>query len=659
MKVNFQILIGRRAEARRGVKMKRRLAILTAAMMLTVFCGSFVHAAEAGDVEVPKSAVPKSEDTKSGNMISEGNKSLPSGIGSGETGREIEAFVEEHKDTMAGMAVSVFEKDNILYEGYFGFTDREAGIAVDENSVFEWGSATKTLVWVSVMQQVEQGKLDLTADVRKYLPEGFLTNSNPSYSTPVTMLDLMNHTAGYQELLVDLFVKDRKDIHSLGEQLKLHEPVQIYEPGTITAYSNWGVTLAAYLVECVSGQEFCEYVHQNIFAPLGMEHSALAADLSDNSWVSDKRGELQCYTADGTLIPDCFYYISLYPAGMCTSTLGDMRLWAEALAVRDERLLSADTWSEFYEPTSLFTGTTVARNCHGLWTELRSSLIVGHGGNTAGCSSYILVEPESGLGAVVMTNQQNEAVFNDHMMDLIFGASDRTLYFDRTENPAGVYRTARTILAGPLKIYSAGFTGDFADDDSQPWHYVEDAPGGTLVQFAYTDYIKVSSSTMILEVVLLFGALAAAALAAVVLTAKLICGIMLTQKNKVPASDFMRAEAHGNSGIISKLRKKAAHVSWQAVSCVSVLLTAGLFCYVAVQVLSYAVYESYRWGFYGIALLMTLMIVLFVYGVFGTIKLFKGKSAIKSRILNILVLLILFFILAFMGYFQLWRIWII
>lgn len=595
----------------RVIRLKRVFAILSAVMILTFFCGASVHAAEAG-------------------------LSLPSGIASGEIGREIEAFVEAHKDTMAGMAVSVFENSSILYEGYFGFTDREAGIAVDENSVFEWGSATKTLVWVSVMQQAEQGKLDLNADVREYLPESFLTNTNKSYDTPVTMLNLMNHTAGYQELLVDLFVKDGKDIHPLGEQLKLHEPFQIYESGTVTAYSNWGVALAAYIVECVSGQDFCEYVHQNIFKPLGMEHSALAADLSDNMWVSEKRRELQCYTADGTLIPDCFYYISLYPAGMCTSTLGDMSLWAEALAGRDEKLLSADTWSEFYEPTSLYTGTDVARNCHGLWTELRSSLIVGHGGNTAGCSSYILVEPVSGLGAVVMTNQQNEAVFNEHMMDLIFGAPDRTLYFDGGQEPAGAYRIARTILAGPFKIYSAGFTGDFADDASRPWHYVENAPGGTLVQFSYTDYIKVSWATMILECVLLFGALAAAVLAVVILTAKLICGI------------------------VSKVRRTAKTPGrWQTVSCVSVLLAAGLFGYIAAQALSYAVYETYRWGFYGIVLLMALMAALFVYGVFGTIRSIKNQFAIKYRILNILVLVILLFILAFMGYFQMWRIWIL
>lgn len=614
------------------MELKRVFAALAAVVTLTVSCSASALAAESTE-----------------------KAALPSGMEPAGIGRAIEDFVEEHRDTLAGMAVSVFEKDSVLYEGYFGYTDKEAGLAVDEESVFEWGSATKTLVWVSVMQQVELGKIDLAKDVREYLPENFLTNTNKSYDTPVTMLNLMNHTAGYQDLLVDLFIKekDKKEIRPLGEQLKRREPVQVYEPGTITAYSNWGVALAGYIVECVSGQDFCEYVHENIFAPLGMEHSALAADLGDNSWVSEKRRELQCYTADGALIPECFYYISLYPAGMCTSTLGDMRLWAAALAGRDGKLLSADTWSEFYEPTSLYTGTNVARNCHGLWTELRSSLIVGHGGNTAGCSSYILIEPLSGLGAVVMTNQQNEEVFNECMMDLIFGPLDGTRYFDEEPEPPGAYRVARTILAGPFKLYGAGFTGDFADDDSHPWHYAEDTPGGTLVQFTYTDYIRVSGAVMILEIALFLGAPAAVLAAAVILTAKLICGIVgVVRKSGTGGFPVQGHKAsYTKTGI--RLRK------WQVVSCLSVVLAAGLVGWAALQAQSFGAYDSYRWCFYGILLLMIFMASLLVYGISGVIRFQKEKAAIRHGILNIMVLVILSLILVFMGYFQLWRIWII
>ena len=87
-------------------------------------------------------------------------------------GREIEQFVSEHEKTTAGMAVTVFDSEKELYSGCFGFTDIEQGIKTDPNSVFEWGSTTKLLVWSSVMQLYEQGKIDLDTDIRQYLPEG-------------------------------------------------------------------------------------------------------------------------------------------------------------------------------------------------------------------------------------------------------------------------------------------------------------------------------------------------------------------------------------------------------------------------------------------------------------------------------------------------------
>ena len=92
---------------------------------------------------------------------------LPSGVENVEIGEQIEAFVEAHKETTAGMSVSVFNEENNVYTGYFGYGDKENAVIMDAETVVEWGSATKLLVWVSVMQLWEQGKLDLDADVKE------------------------------------------------------------------------------------------------------------------------------------------------------------------------------------------------------------------------------------------------------------------------------------------------------------------------------------------------------------------------------------------------------------------------------------------------------------------------------------------------------------
>ena len=379
---------------------------------------------------------------------------LPSGVERGELGSEIEGFVTEHSASTAGMAVAVFDAEGDIYRNYFGYIDMEKDLTVDAESVFEWGSATKLLVWVSVMQLWEQGKIDLDGDVRAYLPEGFLTNL--SFDRPVTVTNLMCHNAGFQEMLFDVFVEDKADVKPLGEALRAHMPAQIYEPWTVTAYSNWGVALAGYIVELISGQEFYTYVRENIFEPLGMDHSALAPDLGDNPWVAEQRDKLRCYTAGAKLIPDCKYYIPIYPAGSCVSTLEDFSRFASALLQENTPLFASDRTRDFMlTPTSFCGGSDIPSNCHGFWAIAFKDMVPGHGGNTAGCSSYLLIQPETGLGAVVMTNQQNEEVYNFELMELIFGEFDEEEFFGgKRELPTGMYRSSRTVRRGVLKLYS-------------------------------------------------------------------------------------------------------------------------------------------------------------------------------------------------------------
>ena len=114
----------------------------------------------------------------------------PSGISYSDIPPAIENYVEEHKETTTGMSVAVYDENGVIYQNHFGYADKENGLVIDENTVFDWGSVSKTLIWINVMQLVEQGKLDLEEDIRSYLPEGFLTNL--TYDEKITMLDLMN-----------------------------------------------------------------------------------------------------------------------------------------------------------------------------------------------------------------------------------------------------------------------------------------------------------------------------------------------------------------------------------------------------------------------------------------------------------------------------------
>ena len=105
--------------------------------------------------------------------------------------------------TVPGACVVISESGKIAFSKGYGCSDMEHLVKMDpRKTVFEWGSISKTFVWVSIMQMEEKGAVDLTEDIRTYLPKGFLKNLR--YEEPITLLHLMNHTAGFEEQMLNL-----------------------------------------------------------------------------------------------------------------------------------------------------------------------------------------------------------------------------------------------------------------------------------------------------------------------------------------------------------------------------------------------------------------------------------------------------------------------
>ena len=541
----------------------------------------------------------------------------------GELGARLDAFIAEHEDTTAGLAAAVFGKDDVEYIKYAGYADIEGGVPVDEETVFEWGSVTKLLVWVSAMQLVERGELDLEADVRTYLPEGFLRNLK--FDGSVTMQNLMNHNAGFQELGVDIILPGEGRIKSLEEALRAYEPEQVYAPGTVVAYSNWGVALAGYIVERISGMSFADYVHKNIFQPLGMARTALMPDLSDNDWVREKRAELKCYGDDVKPLGKKIQRIWLYPCGMCTGTFVDFMSFARALLAEDSALFSSpETRALMFSP-SLEYGDGTARNCHGFWVEYFGVPTLGHGGNTLGCSSYLRLDLENSRGAVVMTNQRSETVYNCDMMEEIFG----TYSYDGPL-PQGIYRSARVILRGPMKLNSLSYTGfEEAERDEYSKMYLR--PDGVM-SMPYGDYLPVSVPQFALEVGMALLLVLGVVFSIVYLLVRLVAAIVRRIKKKdAPAADAGRP-----------LRTAAAATQ----SFLGVMV-------VSLWFLVFAVRSSwYMWVFYLAAILVPVLLVL-------AWRLFKkdagGRKGIRA--LNVISAVFLITTAANIVFWQMYRFW--
>lgn len=391
-------------------------------------------------------------------VFADDNRTTPTGIKYDDIGSAIETWSEENPDAFVSFVTSVFDKDEILYEGAFGYSDRENEVLANSETVYEWGSVTKLTVWVSVMQLYEQGKIDLTADVRGYLPEDFFKNLK--YDEPVTMLNLMNHNAGWCETTWALQVDDAGEIVPLEQALRDTEPPQIYRPGEVCSYSNWGAALAGFIVERISGMSYADYVRQNIFEPLGMEHTSILPDHSDNSWVKQKREELVSYsTFYGTSWDEEGHelvYINLYPAGSATGTVSDMARFAQSFVSDDCPLFGKKETRDLLLSPSLFLGDTdIPVCCHGLWTEERGGIrLIGHSGGTNSCSTNLLFDTDTGLGMVFMT-----AGGHPEIPTLIFGeetAFDPEGYSSSISSPgnlAGIYAGCRSVRHGVYKIY--------------------------------------------------------------------------------------------------------------------------------------------------------------------------------------------------------------
>src|SRR5215471_12973251 len=178
---------------------------------------------------------------------------------------------------IAGAVVSVVKDGNVLFQKGYGYADVEAKRPVlPDQTLFRPGSISKLFTATAVMQLVEQGKLDLDRDVNDYLDFPI----PKTYPEPITLRQLLTHRGGFEETLKNLFVAHQSDMKPLGTYLVNQMPARIFPPGKIPSYSNYGFTLAGYIVERASGEKFEQYVDNHILRPLRMTNSSFDQPLS-------------------------------------------------------------------------------------------------------------------------------------------------------------------------------------------------------------------------------------------------------------------------------------------------------------------------------------------------------------------------------------------
>ncbi len=326
---------------------------------------------------------------------------------------DLEAFfdgflpVQLQRDDIAGAVVAVVKDGQVVFAKGYGFSNvKDRKPVTADATLFRPGSISKTFTWTAVMQLVEQGKLDMNRDVNDYLD----FKVPATFGKPVTMKDLMTHTPGFEETIKDLFVSKAADLRPLQEYLEHHLPDEIFPPGTTPAYSNYGATLAGYIVQRVSGMPFDEYVDKNILTPLNMKHTTFAQPLPDNLKPLMSEG----YNLASQPAKD-FELIQAWPAGSVSTSAEDMTHFMIAHLQNGQyngvQILKPETAQLMH---SRVFGLVPALNgmAYGFYEEsCNGRRIIGHGGDSQWFHSDMHLMLDDHVGFFISYNSAGKPGF--------------------------------------------------------------------------------------------------------------------------------------------------------------------------------------------------------------------------------------------------------
>lgn len=177
---------------------------------------------------------------------------------------------------IAGAVIVVVKDGHVVLSKGYGYADVAAKKPVDPaTTMFRVASVSELFTWTAVMQLAEQHKLDLDADINHYLD----VIVPPREGKPITLRDLMTHTAGFEDVLRDRYTTDPASLMSNEAWLKRWVPTRIFPASVVPAHSTYGAALAGYIVQRVCGMPFETYVERHVFAPLGMQHASFRQPL--------------------------------------------------------------------------------------------------------------------------------------------------------------------------------------------------------------------------------------------------------------------------------------------------------------------------------------------------------------------------------------------
>jgi CubicO group peptidase (beta-lactamase class C family) len=333
-----------------------------------------------------------------------------------------------HEDSIIGASYVVLQDGRGIAWHAVGMADRDLNQPVDQNTIFHWGSITKTLTAVAVMQLRDRGKISLDDSITKYVPELNRIHSDYGPVSEVTLRQLLSHSAGFQGPTWP-YRDDTKPWQPFEPtewaQLVAMMPYQelAFKPGTKYSYSNPAFIYLARVIEKASGLSYQAYVQRNILTPLGMTHSyfnltprLLAKARSNNYTVSVDANAQETVTANGREFDTGI----TTPNGGLNAPLADLVRWVTFLTgaggATARPILSRASLEEMWRPVVVVNHAPKHLQQMGLSffldpRPLPSGTItfVGHTGSQAGFRAFLEFNPHNGRAIIAAFNTSHDS----------------------------------------------------------------------------------------------------------------------------------------------------------------------------------------------------------------------------------------------------------
>ncbi|MBF8435946.1 beta-lactamase family protein [Halanaerobiaceae bacterium Z-7014] len=369
----------------------------------------------------------------------------------------------EDSDIPGIIAVAV-DTDGLIYSNSFGHADLAENKELDPGeTLMRTGSTGKIFTWLALLQQAEAGNIDLEEDINYYLPENLQFDYDEN--EPIRVIDLMTHTPGFEDIQLGILVSSIEDLVSLEDYLGDTRPEIVRNPGEVPAYSNYGTTLAGYIIERVTGLSYHEYLERNIFRPLRMNNASSRQDIFTDSEIASNIST--GYFSDNRFLqPGEFEIFQEYPAGGHTVTGYDMANLMFGILNDGEllgwRFLSQEYNDKLFERV-FSIDEEMAGWTHGLMEfNLKNQTIYWHGGDTLQFHTGIFFIPEEEKAIFVAYNGPGGTMAR---LDLI-NALDRQYFASESYQPVvggeeidsndyqGEYLPSRRNYSTPEKLIS-------------------------------------------------------------------------------------------------------------------------------------------------------------------------------------------------------------